>query len=171
MYLTTENAAEYVGKTLDLKRRTFGFYPITVTRFPNGEYCVQHTQSGTFIPVPAPSDTFNAIPFDIVDGVESPAWDGTNFYGFRNPPGVDKEPPEWMGELKCDIFQRFKRYAVEADSLRDFCERYHLPGKVENKEADYQTHKEDLLHDGFTLIPPGSSSLTSWAAYYGPVGE
>lgn len=169
MYLTTENAAEYVGKVLDLKRRRIGQYPQTVGRLPDGTYYHKYIETGVCAPVPVPADLANAVPFDTVDGVEMPVWDGTNFYKFKNPPGVDKEPPEWMEDYRKEQFQRFKLYAVEAESLRDFCERYHLPGRVWNKEVDYQSHKEELLKNGYTLVPRGTSGLISWAAYYGPL--
>lgn len=170
MYLTTENAAEYVGKTLDVKRRfSSGHWPKTVGQFPDGTYYAMSLRTRVCTPIPKPADLSNAIPFDIVDGVEMSAWDGTNFYRFQNPPGVDKEPPEWMKDYQKEQFQRYKLYAVEAESLRDFCERYHLPAKVWDKEADYQSHKEELLKNGYTLVPRGTSGLVSWAAYYGPL--
>lgn len=169
MYLTTENAREYVGKALDAKRNALGAYPLTVGTFPDGGYYAKHVKTGICTPLPRPADLANAVWFDIVDGVELPAWDGSNWHGYKNPPGVDKEPPEWMDEARKWDFERYKLYAVDAESLRDFCERFHLAGKVWNKEADYQTHKEELLRDGYTMIPRGTSSLTNWAAYYGPL--
>ena len=65
MYLTTENAAQYVGKTLDSKTRTFHYYPLRVAQWPSGEYCFID-RNGVAMPVPDPKDRFSVVYFDSV---------------------------------------------------------------------------------------------------------
>lgn len=65
MYLTTENAAEYVGKVLDASRRMFHYYPLTVGQWPSGKYYIKD-RTGTCLPVPAPGDKFSTVFFDTV---------------------------------------------------------------------------------------------------------
>ena len=65
MYLTTENASEYVGKTLDAKHHILGAYPYKVIQTPSGEYLVVD-RAGVGVKVAEPNDLFNAIYFDIV---------------------------------------------------------------------------------------------------------
>lgn len=67
MYLTTENAHEYEGETLDSSKRLFNDYPYKVfKRQVDGKYCVK-TRAGACIEVSEPGDRFNAIYFDIVN--------------------------------------------------------------------------------------------------------
>lgn len=67
MYLTTENASEYVGKTLDAKHHFLGAYPYKVIQTPSGEYlAVGRAGTGVGEVVAEPNDLFNAIYFDIV---------------------------------------------------------------------------------------------------------
>ena len=67
MYLTTENASEYVGKTLDAKCHLLGAYPYKVIQTPSGEYlAVGRAGEGVGEVVARPNDLFNAIYFDIV---------------------------------------------------------------------------------------------------------
>ena len=65
MYLTTENASEYLGKTLDAKRHILGAYPYKVIQTPSGEYLAVD-RAGVGVKVAEPNDLFNAIYFDIV---------------------------------------------------------------------------------------------------------
>ena len=65
MYLTTANASEYVGKTLDAKHHILGAYPYKVIQTPSGEYLVVD-RAGVGVKVAEPNDLFNAIYFDIV---------------------------------------------------------------------------------------------------------
>ena len=68
MYLTTENAAEFLGKTLDAKVRMGHYYPLTVGKYPDGSYYVQD-KVVVYMPVPQKLD-FNSPYFDIVNVVE-----------------------------------------------------------------------------------------------------
>lgn len=69
MYLTTANAEDYIGKKLDSKRRILGIYPYTVIRGKNGELLTVD-RLGVASPVPKENDLFNAVRFDIVNGIE-----------------------------------------------------------------------------------------------------
>ena len=63
MYLTTENAARYLGKTLDCHKRMFHHYPLTVKQFPDGPFYYMD-RTGTCALVPEPKDRFNTVWFD-----------------------------------------------------------------------------------------------------------
>ena len=69
MYLTTANAKDYLGKTLDAKKRILGVYPYTAIQTPSGEYLAVD-RAGVGVVIAQPRDMFNAIYFDIVDGKE-----------------------------------------------------------------------------------------------------
>lgn len=69
MYLTTANVKDYLGKTLDAKKRIPGAYPYKVIQTPSGEYLAVD-RAGVGLVIAQPHDTFNAIYFDIVDGKE-----------------------------------------------------------------------------------------------------
>lgn len=70
MYLTTDNAEKYEGKVLDSKKRILGVYPYRVTRTTAGELLAVD-RAGVGLVIAQPNDIFNAIYFDIVDGVEA----------------------------------------------------------------------------------------------------
>lgn len=63
MYLTQQNARQYLGKTLDCDRRLFHHYPLEVVVNRNGEYCYKDA-TGTYIRVPDEQDAFNSVYFD-----------------------------------------------------------------------------------------------------------
>ena len=67
MYLTSENASDFLGKTLDAKKRILGAYPYKVIQTPTGEYLAVD-RSGVGLVITQPKDKFNQIYFDIVDG-------------------------------------------------------------------------------------------------------
>ena len=69
MYLSTANAQEYLGKTLDASERILGSYPYKVTQTPSGEYLAVD-RAGVGIVIADPRDKFNQIYFDLVDGIE-----------------------------------------------------------------------------------------------------
>ena len=73
-----------------------------------------------------------------------------------------------------DPFKAFQKYAVEAKSLEDFCDRYHRRGAYHDRgeeymKADYEDHKKELERDGFTFIPQGSSTTGDVVSYYGKI--
>ena len=67
MYITPENAHEYLGKTLDAHHRLLGAYPYTVIQYPDGMYA---TKDRCGVCSPVSNDRFNQVWFDTVDGVE-----------------------------------------------------------------------------------------------------
>lgn len=69
MYLTTANVKDYLGKTLDVKKRMLGLYPYKVIQTPSGEYLAVD-RAGVGLVIAQPHDMFNAIYFEIVDGKE-----------------------------------------------------------------------------------------------------
>lgn len=73
-----------------------------------------------------------------------------------------------------DPYVEFQKYAVQANSLLDFCDRYHRRGAYHDRGAeymqfDYEDHKKELERDGFTFIPGGSSTTGDIVSYYGEV--
>lgn len=69
MYLSTANMREFVGKTLDAKKRILGAYPYKVVQMPSGKYLAVN-RAGVGMVIAEQRDRFNQIYFDIVDGVE-----------------------------------------------------------------------------------------------------
>ena len=67
MYLSTANAQEYIGKTLDARKRILGAYPYKVILTLSGEYLAVD-RAGVGLRIAEPRDRFNQIFFDIVDG-------------------------------------------------------------------------------------------------------
>jgi hypothetical protein len=63
MFLTTENAKEYLGKKLDADHRVFHYYPLTVGIWASGQFYYQD-RHGVCMPVPTPQDRFTRIWFD-----------------------------------------------------------------------------------------------------------
>ena len=61
MYLTTENAEKFLGTVL--MQRTLGanIRQIQVIQFPDGRYAYKILKNGVCIPVPTPTDKFNAV--------------------------------------------------------------------------------------------------------------
>lgn len=69
-------------------------------------------------------------------------------------------------------YETFKKYAMPAESVEDFCLKYHRRGAYHDRGADYmeydlQDHKKELEKYGFTIIPKGSSTTGYVVAYYG----
>ena len=69
------------------------------------------------------------------------------------------------------LFENFKKYAVCAESLSEFCETWHKPGILTafNREDDYKGHKADMEKYGYTIIPASSSATGRIVSYYGKV--
>lgn len=66
-------------------------------------------------------------------------------------------------------YNAFKKYIVYAESLQEFCDKWHRPGKVQDKAADYEDHKQDMLKYGFTIIPKSTSVTGEVVSYYGRI--
>ena len=74
--------------------------------------------------------------------------------------------------MKKTLYELFKKYAVQADSVEDFCERYHKKEKYHDRgkeyvECDLQSHVEEFRRDGYTIIPKGTSKTGDVVAFYG----
>lgn len=72
------------------------------------------------------------------------------------------------------LYERFKKYEVKAESLREFCDRYHRRGAYHDRgedymQFDYEDHKKELERDGYTIIPQGSSTTGGVVSYYGKI--
>lgn len=67
MYITPDNAHEYLDKTLDVHNRILGVYPYTVIKYPNG---MDATKDRCGVCSPISNDRFNQVWFDTVDGME-----------------------------------------------------------------------------------------------------
>lgn len=71
---------------------------------------------------------------------------------------------------KC--YENFKKYAVSAESVEDFCNKYHNRAAFHDRgaeymEADIEAHKKEFEKCGFTIIPKGSSTTGDNVTYYG----
>ena len=64
MYLTPENAKDYVGMKLYADKSILGCYPYTVFRYPDGTYA---TEDRAGVCSPVCSDPFNQVWFDRVE--------------------------------------------------------------------------------------------------------
>ncbi len=70
------------------------------------------------------------------------------------------------------IYEAFKKYSVPADSVEDFCNKYHRRGAYHDRGAEYmqadlKDHIEEFKRNGFTFIPGGTSTTGYIVAYYG----
>ena len=70
------------------------------------------------------------------------------------------------------MFESMKKYQVSADSVEDFCNRYHRRGAYHERGKDYmyydlQSHKDEFKKQGYTMIPKGSSTTGDHVTYYG----
>lgn len=74
--------------------------------------------------------------------------------------------------LEHSMYETFKKYAVSAKSVEDFCYRYHRRGAYHDRGADYMAcdlarHLREFERDGMTCIPQGLSTTGDVVAYYG----
>lgn len=65
MWLTPDNAHEYVGKELNATKTIFHYYPIKVFQYPDGSYA---TMDRVGVCSPISSMKINQVWFDMVDG-------------------------------------------------------------------------------------------------------
>lgn len=71
-----------------------------------------------------------------------------------------------------NMYKAFKKYAVQADNVEDFCNKYHRHGAYLDRGNDYmqddlQSHIKEFQEHGYTIIPQGSSTTGDIVAYYG----
>jgi hypothetical protein len=70
------------------------------------------------------------------------------------------------------IYETFKKFAVPADSVEDFCNKYHRRGAYHDRGAEYMAfdlkdHIDEFERNGMTFIPHSSSTTGNIVAYYG----
>lgn len=70
------------------------------------------------------------------------------------------------------LYEKFKQYELPADSVEDFCNKYHRRGAYHDRgkeymECDLESHKEELEQYGYTIIPGSSSTTGDIVSYYG----
>jgi len=73
------------------------------------------------------------------------------------------------------LFESFKKYAVDAESMEDFCDRYHHRKAYHERGKEYMacdlvSHKKELEKEGYTMIPQGSSVTGGIVSWYGKKG-
>lgn len=69
------------------------------------------------------------------------------------------------------LYERFKKYAVQAENVEDFLSRYTKPGRHFERGDEYVkarvlSHQEDLTKYGYTFIPHHSSVTGQVVSYY-----
>jgi len=73
---------------------------------------------------------------------------------------------------KRSSFELMKKYAVQADSVEEFCDRFHRKGAYHDRGKEYmdydlQSHLAEFKRDGYTIIPKGSTVTGETVAFYG----
>lgn len=72
---------------------------------------------------------------------------------------------------KINLYEKFLKYEVRAESLEDFCKSYHKPfesgqfGK-EQRIAWLNNANKQLKRDGYVLIPDSTTNTGKPAVYY-----
>lgn len=70
-----------------------------------------------------------------------------------------------------DLYEHFKQYRVDADSLPDFLERYTKPKQHRERGEEYvvariKSDQEDFDHFGYTFITRHDSVTGETVSYY-----
>lgn len=70
-----------------------------------------------------------------------------------------------------NIYEKMKKYQVQAESVEDFRQRYTKPERYQKRGADYvaavvQSAHEDMERYGFTIISRHDSVTGDCVAYY-----
>jgi hypothetical protein len=73
-------------------------------------------------------------------------------------------------------YELMKEYEVQAESVKDFCEKYHSHKAYHDRGAEYmeydlKSHEKEYKENGYTLIPQGSSSTGEPVSFYGLQGN
>jgi predicted GNAT family acetyltransferase len=71
-----------------------------------------------------------------------------------------------------NLYEAFKKYAVQTNSIEDFCNKYHshvayLDRGKGYMKYDLQSHIKEFKENGYSIIPQGSSTTGDIIAYYG----
>lgn len=74
------------------------------------------------------------------------------------------------------LYEKFKKYTMPADSIEDFCLKYHKRSAYHDRGKDYmacdlESHKEEMEKYGYTIIPGSCSTTGDIVSYYGGNGE
>ena len=77
-----------------------------------------------------------------------------------------------MRNTEKSLFEKFKKYEVQADSIEDFIFKYGKPSRYQERGEEYmkvciQSHKEDLLKCGYDIITHHDSKSGETVSYYG----
>jgi hypothetical protein len=70
------------------------------------------------------------------------------------------------------LYETFKKYQVEANSVEDFHNKYHKESRYTDRGKEYmecviKTSYEELEKDGFTFITHHDSKTGETVSYYG----
>ena len=77
-----------------------------------------------------------------------------------------------MYKARINWFEHCKKWAVTAESIEDFCDKYHRPfgddawGKSARKEW-LETAQSDMKKHGFIWIPSSTTTTGKHCAFYG----
>jgi len=71
-----------------------------------------------------------------------------------------------------NMFEAMKKYAVKAESVKDFCDKYHRINAYHERGKDYmdydlKEHEKEFEEFGYTMIPQGSSATGGIVTFYG----
>lgn len=75
-------------------------------------------------------------------------------------------------EKKIPLYERYKRFSVSAESLEDFCNKYHRPFESskfgQEQRAEWlENAKRELKRHGYVVIPEGTTISGLTVTYYG----
>jgi hypothetical protein len=70
------------------------------------------------------------------------------------------------------LYEKFKKYELPAESIEDFCNKYHRRDAYHERGAEYmavdlQSHIEEFEKYGYTIIPGSSTTTGDIISYYG----
>ena len=70
------------------------------------------------------------------------------------------------------LYERMKKYKVEADSVEDFLNKYYKPERYTDRGEEYaqyllQQYKEELKEKGYCFISGHDCVMGRAVAYYG----
>jgi len=73
---------------------------------------------------------------------------------------------------RSEFFELFKKYAVQASGVEDFCNRYHSRKAYHDRGKDYMQfdlagHIKEFKSEGYTMIPQGSTVTGDIVCFYG----
>jgi len=74
------------------------------------------------------------------------------------------------------LFEIMKKYAVKAESIEDFCNKYHRRAAYHERGTEYMKddllfHIEEIDKYGYAMIPAGSTTTGDNVTFYGADNE